>query len=483
MKKQSKNKCLAIICVGLLALTSQLALGNTGPFSGGWVLDNAASSLTFQTIKNGSKLETSSFASYQGEVDQNGQASLKIQLDSVDTKVDLRNVRMRFLLFETFKYAEATVTANVDPGLLADLATTQRVQIPLSFELDLHGVQQTLQTQTIVTALANGQVSVASAAPISIPTELFNLDEGVKKLEEAATVTIVPMGSVSFNLVFDVLTDSNAVVAAARVEAPTGAAAAVESTGNFSKEECAGRLEILSRTKSVYFAIGSAALDPKSDLILDSVMGIISRCPTLKVVVAGHTDSAGSEDLNQSLSEARARSVVDHLISNQVDPDRLISVGYGELRPIATNETKRGRWQNRRIEFSIDDDTPAAPEVVSAASVDSNVETELSVDGPLLTVNTSLGKVIAGGPDRKTLYTFANDNGAVSTCYAACANAWPPFVVDDPSRATASLTIANRSDGVAQWVYKGKPLYFWAGDSAEGQTTGASIADWAVAIP
>ncbi len=366
MEKLIKNKYLVSVFLGLLCLTSQVTSASDGVFSGGWVLDMNTSSLTFQTIKNGSKLETSSFASYQGQVDQDGTASLTIQLDSVDTKVDLRNVRMRFLLFETFKYAEAKVTANVDPNLLVDLATKQRVQIPLSFDLDLHGVTQTLQTQTVVTLLANGQVSVASAAPISIPTELFNLDEGVKKLEEAATVTIVPMGSVSFNLVFDVLTDTTAVVAA-REATPTGAAAAVETSGDFSSEECSGRLEILSRTQSVYFQIGSADLDPKSDLILDSVQDIIARCPSLKVVVAGHTDSAGSEEMNQALSELRARSVVDYLINSRVDPDRLIAVGYGERRPIATNETKRGRWQNRRIEFSIEDDSAAAATVNSPA--------------------------------------------------------------------------------------------------------------------
>jgi len=335
-----------------LYLCAPPAIANENPFAGGWVLDTASSSLTFQTIKNGSKLETSSFASYQGEIDENGMASLRIQLDSVDTKVDLRNVRMRFLLFETFKFAEATVSAKIDPAVIASLAQKKRIEVPVDFVLDLHGVQQSLKVPTIVTALAGNQVSVASAAPLSIPTSLFGLDEGVRKLEEAAEVTIVPMGSVSFSLVYDVA-PTEADVAASAVVA-TGADAALESSGEFSEQECVGRFEILSRTGSINFRSGSSLLDADSDLILAAIIDIVRRCPALNIIVAGHTDSAGSDLLNQQLSEQRAQRVVTHLIQNNVEPTRIASVGYGESRPIVSNDTARNRKLNRRIEFLVD---------------------------------------------------------------------------------------------------------------------------------
>lgn len=109
--------------------------------------------------------------------------------------------------------------------------------------------------------------------------------------------------------------------------------------------------------------------------------------------------------------------------------------------------------------------------------------TEPEIAGPIRVVETSIGTVLAGGPDGKTLYTFAKDNGSISTCYDACAAAWPPFIAANPALAKDSLTVTGRSDGTIQWVFDGRPLYFWAGDTKEGQTTGASISNWSVAKP
>lgn len=105
------------------------------------------------------------------------------------------------------------------------------------------------------------------------------------------------------------------------------------------------------------------------------------------------------------------------------------------------------------------------------------------IKGPIQLTETSIGKVIAGGPDGKTLYTFANDSGSISACYDACAAAWPPFIAANPALATDSLTVTGRSDGSIQWVFDGKPLYFWAGDTKEGETSGAGIPNWSVAKP
>ena len=101
-----------VLCaLTLIGLTFQANAQNS-PFGDGWKLEGGASSLQFQSIKKGSVIETSSFATMSGAISPDGQASLKILLDSVDTKVDLRNVRMRFLFFETFQFPEANVTAH-----------------------------------------------------------------------------------------------------------------------------------------------------------------------------------------------------------------------------------------------------------------------------------------------------------------------------------------------------------------------------------
>jgi len=178
------------------------------PFENGWQLDTASSNLTFQTTKNGSIQEISSFTSYAGSINENGMASIRIKLDSVESEVDLKDVRLRFLLFETYKFPEAVVTAEISPEALSSLSQESSIEVPLEFELDMHGVKQALQVQTSVTMVGDNQVSVTSVEPLSLETALFDLDAGVKKLEESAYVTIVPSGAVSFDFIFNTSTET-----------------------------------------------------------------------------------------------------------------------------------------------------------------------------------------------------------------------------------------------------------------------------------
>lgn len=362
---------MVAIVVSLLTCTGFVQAADN-PFAGGWTLETESSSLTFQSIKekNGPKQETSSFASVTGVVDDNGLATLKVQLDSVDTKVDLRNVRMRFLFFETFKFAEATITTQVDESLMETLLQKRRLTAPIEFELDLHGVRKVLEVTAILTLFADDQLSIASVEPVSIATALFDLDEGLAKLQDAAKLTIVPSAAVSFDLVFrrnsgvggasavsqqsstTATTTVNTSVTASQSTAAT-TSTALESSGELTRAECLGRFEILSETGAIYFRSGSAALDSNSFALLDTAIGIITRCPTLEIVVAGHTDSAGSDEINLNLSILRANSVLNHLIANGIEAERVTAIGFGETRPVAPNNSARNRGRNRRIEFTV----------------------------------------------------------------------------------------------------------------------------------
>lgn len=86
---------------------------------------------------------------------------------------------------------------------------------------------------------------------------------------------------------------------------------------------------------------------------LDDVVKWLLENPDVKVEVAGHTDNWGSDEYNQKLSENRAKAVYEYFVSKGVEKSRLRYVGYGELRPIATNATDEGRAQNRRVELTI----------------------------------------------------------------------------------------------------------------------------------
>jgi len=332
-----------------------LALGGittaqANPFASGWQLQSEGSSLKFQSIKNSSKVETSSFATMSGSVNEQGAAELKILLDSVDTKVDLRNVRMRFLFFETFQYPEATINLQLDPAILEALPTARRKSATVPYTLDLHGVKANLESELTFTQLSDDLISVTTNDPIVLAVEQFNLNDGLIKLMEAANVTIIP----SSNITFDLLFARNSGTAVAAVTAPaTQQSAALETQGNFSEEACKGRFEIMSRTDNIYFKFGSALLDPKSQLILDSIIDIIQRCPGMVIEVAGHTDSDGANESNQTLSEARANSVKAYIISKSVQSNRIVTRGYGESRPVVANDTAANKRRNRRIEFLV----------------------------------------------------------------------------------------------------------------------------------
>jgi outer membrane protein OmpA-like peptidoglycan-associated protein len=105
--------------------------------------------------------------------------------------------------------------------------------------------------------------------------------------------------------------------------------------------------------KNVFFATGSFKLLPKSFASLKGVADLMKADPSLMLDVDGHTDSQGSDELNQTLSENRAASVKDYLISQGVDASRMKSTGYGEGTPVADNATAAGRAKNRRTEMTV----------------------------------------------------------------------------------------------------------------------------------
>lgn len=101
--------------------------------------------------------------------------------------------------------------------------------------------------------------------------------------------------------------------------------------------------------QGVTFETNSARLTPNSTLTLDSVAEILRRRPNFNIEVRGHTDSTGSDEINTRLSQQRAESVMEYLVSQGVPAERLSAVGYGATQPVASNDTAEGRAQNRRV--------------------------------------------------------------------------------------------------------------------------------------
>lgn len=106
--------------------------------------------------------------------------------------------------------------------------------------------------------------------------------------------------------------------------------------------------------RGVNFDFDRSNLRPDAVAILDEAVSILQKYPELRVEVAGHTDSIGTDAYNQGLSERRARAVYDYLTGNGISASRLAGPnGYGENRPIDTNDTADGRARNRRTELNV----------------------------------------------------------------------------------------------------------------------------------
>lgn len=104
-------------------------------------------------------------------------------------------------------------------------------------------------------------------------------------------------------------------------------------------------------SNGIRFDVGKASLRPESMGVLNEIYKMLSEHPDVAVSVEGHTDSDGDNDLNQKLSEDRAETVMNQLISMGISKDRLSYRGYGESKPVAPNDSPEGKASNRRVEF------------------------------------------------------------------------------------------------------------------------------------
>jgi outer membrane protein OmpA-like peptidoglycan-associated protein len=107
------------------------------------------------------------------------------------------------------------------------------------------------------------------------------------------------------------------------------------------------------KLKNIYFDYDKTTLKPESFVELDKVYEFLTQNPKVEVEIGGHTDDKGSDQYNANLSQGRSQSVVDYLVNQGIDRSRLSAHGYGESKPIDTNETKEGQANNRRVEFTV----------------------------------------------------------------------------------------------------------------------------------
>lgn len=189
------NKIALSVLLVLLAGTAAQAA---------WVLDGEQSNLSFVSTKAINIAEVHKFAELSGGVSDDGKVDVTISLASVDTGIELRDDRMREMLFETEQYALAKVSASIDPQEIESLAAGESLQRTVEGVLELHGESKPLSMEIVVARAGDSRLLVMSARPVVVNAPEFKLAEGVEKLRAIAGLpsisTAVP---VSFVLEFE----------------------------------------------------------------------------------------------------------------------------------------------------------------------------------------------------------------------------------------------------------------------------------------
>jgi polyisoprenoid-binding protein YceI len=180
-----------------------LVLGLSGPVLAAWDLDAERSTVQFLSVKNASVAEVHHFTKVAGAIDDDGQATVTIDLTSVETMIPIRNERMREMLFETVRFPEATLSARV-PDDLDELDAGETTRADLEVAIDLHGKTALYSAAAHVTRLADGSLQVVLAAPVLVKAADFGLEGGVEMLREVAGLkTISTAVPVDATLVFE----------------------------------------------------------------------------------------------------------------------------------------------------------------------------------------------------------------------------------------------------------------------------------------
>ena len=172
--------------------------------SGNWTLNPLQSSISYVTIKSGPLGEINTFNEISGGVSTGGKAEFVIALDSVHTNSETRDPRMKEHVFETAKYPEAKVTANLNMTQFEVLAIGNSKTVSLDMKLDMHGFVDEREFDVLVTRLGVNEVRVDTTAPLILDIEDFGFEAGIAKLQELANLeSISPIVSATVSLTFE----------------------------------------------------------------------------------------------------------------------------------------------------------------------------------------------------------------------------------------------------------------------------------------
>jgi outer membrane protein OmpA-like peptidoglycan-associated protein len=205
---------------------------------------------------------------------------------------------------------------------------------------------ESLEEARAVVAAARADSDIVAYAP----EKLLETEESLARTETAfdAAAPQVEVDHLAY------LTARRAAIAAALAD-ERAALAEIEELGKESAELQVRKTErgLVVTLGDILFDVDQATLNPGGELQVARLADALRQMPERNVLIEGHTDSTGSDAYNDDLSQRRADAVEDLLIMQGIEPTRVVTRGYGERLPVATNDTAAGRQQNRRVEVVI----------------------------------------------------------------------------------------------------------------------------------
>ncbi len=237
---------------------------------------------------------------------------------------------------------------NFEPALLAMEEQFQRVSGALGLKARFDAGYEQPATEAIEAVRErDGRIEKNTTALATAATSIHDQEVEVENLRQQIGSMEKRVGS---------LTDTEKELQQRLTTHRTQEAIVREVEGMFTTDEGSVFREgnkIVVRLYGVSFPVGRNTIEPQYYNLLTKVQTAIKKFPKADVTIEGHTDAAGSDDVNQKLSESRSLAVAEYLMANMGVEVPVHSQGYGESRPLANNETAEGRAKNRRIDVVI----------------------------------------------------------------------------------------------------------------------------------
>ncbi|WNC68974.1 YceI family protein [Thalassotalea nanhaiensis] len=186
-----------------ISLISVLTMFISLPTFAIWQLDNKQSIVSFVSIKKADIAEAHHFDVLEGMIKTNGEAKVTIALASVDSAIEIRDTRLKEMLFKTDLFPSAVMTANISNKFIDELAVGESSELMLQGRLELNGNKKSVQVPTWVTKVSETKLMVVSIKAVIINAKDFGLEEGVQQLQKVASLPSISNAvPVSFVLTF-----------------------------------------------------------------------------------------------------------------------------------------------------------------------------------------------------------------------------------------------------------------------------------------